>query len=122
MPSPLPDLSLGEKQREYVRCLGLLFQFVYSHDSWAFSLSEGYVGDTDARDGDRDSPHLKGGCHDFRLALDLNLFINGIWIKDGGHKAWTAIGEFWEGTHPLARWGGRFNDSNHFSFTHNGRA
>jgi hypothetical protein len=115
-------VTLGEKQRAFVGALGELLRFVYLHNSWAFSLSEGYVGDTDARDGDRDSPHLKGGCHDFRLAIDLNLFINGIWITDGGHPAWKQIGEFWETLHPLARWGGRFNDANHFSFTHNGRS
>jgi hypothetical protein len=25
------------------------------------------------------------------------------------------LGEFWEGLHPLCRWGGRFNDGNHYS-------
>lgn len=115
-------MTLGEKQREYVRCLGLLIQYAYAHNGWAFSLSEGYVGDTDARDGDRDSPHLKGGCHDVRLALDLNLFINGNWIQDGSHKAWKELAEYWKGLHPLARAGYDFGDSNHFSFTHEGRA
>ena len=65
--------------------------------------------------------------HRDRLAIDLNLFVDGEWISCAGNAAtvnrhvtlWEYIGEYWEligGT-----WGGRFNDFNHFSLGHNGR-
>lgn len=56
-------------------------------------------------------------AHKVRLAVDLNLF------KDGEFCELTtdhqALGEWWEQQHPLARWGGRFDDGNHYSFEWN---
>jgi hypothetical protein len=53
-------------------------------------------------------------AHKLRLAIDLNLF------KDGEFCQLTAdhtqLGEWWEKQHDLARWGGRFDDGNHYSF------
>jgi hypothetical protein len=51
--------------------------------------------------------------------VDFNLFANGNYIAYGTHFAYIDIGEEWERIHPLARWGGRFGDANHFSFEHN---
>lgn len=57
--------------------------------------------------------------HPDRLALDLNLFRNGVYLVDAeDHRP---LGEWWEKQHPLARWGGRFGDGNHYSFTFGGR-
>lgn len=58
-------------------------------------------------------------CHKLRLAIDLNLF------NKGGEFMQTTedhreLGEWWEKQDPLARWGGRFNDGNHYSFEHEG--
>ena len=60
--------------------------------------------------------------HKIRLAVDLNLFANGKYIRDGDHPGYKKLGEFWESLHPAARWGGRFRDANHFSFEHWGCA
>lgn len=58
-------------------------------------------------------------CHKSRLAIDLNLFKNGVFITDSdGHKP---LGEWWEAQHDLNCWGGRFNDGNHYSMTWQGR-
>lgn len=58
--------------------------------------------------------------HRKRLAVDLNLF------KDGKYLTTTEdhreLGEWWEKQHPLARWGGRFEDGNHYSFEWDGVA
>ena len=62
----------------------------------------------------------KSSCHKLRLAIDFNLRVDGALIYDGNHPAWKDIGEEWEKIHALARWGGRFNDSNHLSFEYNG--
>ncbi len=115
-------MTLREKQSAFAFALGKLIAFVYDHPSWELTMSEGYVGDTDAKDGDHDGPHMRGGTHYMRLGQDLNLFIGGRLIADGSHPAWKEIGEFWEKQHTFARWGGRFRDANHFSFTHEGKS
>jgi hypothetical protein len=72
-----------------------------------------------------DAQHMEGSLHYEGLAADLNLYIDGKWIHDGGHPAWALVGEKWEGLGrdaglPLA-WGGRFKDANHVSFAWQGR-
>lgn len=57
-------------------------------------------------------------CHKLRLAIDLNLFKDGNFLQHSeDHRS---LGEWWEQQHPLARWGGRFNDGNHYSFEWDG--
>ncbi len=59
--------------------------------------------------------------HTQRLAIDLNLFINGTYQSDS--EAYRSLGEFWKTLNPLCRWGGDFNnkkDGNHFSLEDNG--
>jgi len=58
--------------------------------------------------------------HPDRLAIDLNLFVNGEY--QAGTEAHRPLGLWWENLHPLCRWGGRFNDGNHYSLAHEGRA
>jgi len=56
--------------------------------------------------------HRKGSFHYKRLAIDLNLFIDGVYQRST--KAHRPLGEYWEvigGT-----WGGRFKDGNHYSW------
>jgi hypothetical protein len=56
--------------------------------------------------------------HKQRLALDINLFKDGRFLTSTeDHRV---FGEWWEKQHPDARWGGRFNDGNHYSFEHQG--
>jgi len=57
-------------------------------------------------------------AHKQRLAIDLNLFRDGLFLE--GTEAHRELGEWWEQQHPLARWGGRFNDGNHYSFEYQG--
>lgn len=63
--------------------------------------------------------HAKS-AHKQRLAIDLNLFMDTDADGDLDFAATTELhrplGEWWEEQHPLARWGGRFNDGNHYSF------
>lgn len=57
-------------------------------------------------------------AHKNRLAIDLNLFKGGEFLSSSeDHKP---LGEWWEKQHPLARWGGRFSDGNHYSFEYAG--
>ena len=57
-------------------------------------------------------------AHKVRLAIDLNLFKNGTFLPTTeDHRE---LGEWWEKQDPMCRWGGRFNDGNHYSFEHRG--
>ena len=53
-------------------------------------------------------------AHKIRLAIDLNLFLNG--ESQEGAEAHRKLGEWWEKQHLKSVWGGRFDDANHYSF------
>jgi hypothetical protein len=59
--------------------------------------------------------------HCDRLAIDLNLFKNGVYLRKT--EDYAELGAWWKKQHDLARWGGDFprKDGNHFSLTHGGR-
>ena len=50
--------------------------------------------------------------HHVRCAIDLNLFINGQYQP--GSQSHAPLGAFWESLSAYNRWGGRFNDGNHY--------
>lgn len=57
--------------------------------------------------GKKDSQHIKG------LAVDLNLYSpEGNYLKTT--EAHLPFGEYWEKLNPDNRWGGRFEDGNHY--------
>jgi hypothetical protein len=56
--------------------------------------------------------------HKQRLAIDFNLFKDGVFLQ--GTEDHRPLGEYWESLDPLCRWGGRFNDGNHYSIEHEG--
>lgn len=62
---------------------------------------------------------IKNSVHLIRLAVDFNLFKDGKYLdKTSDHEE---LGTYWESLHPLTRWGGRFNDGNHYSLEYEGR-
>jgi hypothetical protein len=116
--------TLGEKQRQFARLIPKLFEKAFE---LGFEVTLG--------DGFRD-PRVFGAigvrmgyghprsAHKNKLAIDLNLYKD----LDGDGKLDYAelteqhrpLGEWWEKQHPSARWGGRFQDGNHYSFEHEG--
>lgn len=53
--------------------------------------------------------------HKNKCAIDLNLRVQ------DGEMLWSTedhreLGEWWEKQHPYCRWGGRYNDGNHYEF------
>lgn len=62
---------------------------------------------------------IRLSIHQDKLAIDLNLFKGGEYLAD--NEAHRPLGEYWEGLHPLCRWGGRFRDGNHYSLEYQGR-
>jgi len=92
--------ELGEKHGYTVR-LGDLFRDPRAHGK--FGVKKGYG--------------HKNSCHKLKLAQDINI------IKPNGEldakgKFHKELGEWWEKQHRYCRWGGRFNDGNHYSLTH----
>ena len=66
---------------------------------------------------------IKDSVHCDRLAIDLNLFKDGVYLQDNATGAYSALGEWWKtlGTHYC--WGGDFRplvDLDHFSITPDG--
>lgn len=60
----------------------------------------------------------ENSVHRKKLAVDYNLFLNGVWQKStADHRP---FGEWWEQQHPLCRWGGRWGDGNHYSLEYRG--
>jgi hypothetical protein len=64
---------------------------------------------------------IRNSLHTERLAIDLNLFVGGVFIDaTEGHRR---LGEYWKTLHPSCRWGGDFRpkpDGNHYSFSPDG--
>jgi len=99
------SMTLGEKQELFSELLAKLITYIYA---------QGYkvrMGDVAAK---VRSPleHKASSQHYVKCAADLNLFKDGKWlIMTVDHKA---FGEYWESLSPECRWGGAWNDGNHY--------
>ena len=111
-------MSLRVKQSRFAYQVGRLIQQAYLM-GYEVTLGDAYRdprvhGDMGVR---KSYSHPKS-AHKVRLAIDLNLFKDGQFLE--GSDAHKPLGEWWEKQDPDARWGGRFNDGNHYSFEHEG--
>ncbi len=111
-------MSLRKKQSEFARLVGKLILKAYDL-GYEVTLGDAY---RDPRVhgamGVRKSYSHPKSAHKIRLAIDLNLFKNGEFLETSeDHRP---LGEWWEKQHPMARWGGRFSDGNHYSWFHDG--
>ena len=92
--------DLRKNQSQFVRMVGRLIMFAYSI---GYELT---FGDAYAKTG-----HKDGSFHYMRMAIDLNLFIDGKYqTTTEAHKP---LGEYWESIG--GTWGGRWEDGNHYS-------
>lgn len=112
-------MTLGQKQRLFTRLISELILWAYDN-GYELSLGDAFrdhrvFGSMGVKKG-YGHPYSN---HKKRLALDLNLFIDGVYQTTT--EAHRPIGEKWLSMHELCRWGGNFNDGNHYSLEHNGR-
>lgn len=124
-------LTLRQKQSEFARCYAELILHAFDL-GYEVTLADGAIDPArkyiDSETGKvrrgLDAVHMKGSLHYLRLAADLNLFVSGQLVTNGGHPAWKVLGEYWKTLHPEAAWGGDFDsvDSNHISLRHGGKA
>jgi len=111
-------MRLGEKQELFMKLLPRLIDKAHELD---FKIRGGDLF-RDARvhgaSGVKVAYGHKNSAHKLKLAIDLNLFLDGKWQTETEQH--EELGEWWESQHELCRWGGRFNDGNHYSLEHNG--
>ena len=99
-------MALNPKQIKFTQMVGLLIHFAYQQ---GYGLT---FGDAYATTG-----HMKNSLHYKKLAVDLNLFKDGVYLtKTQDHEP---LGLFWESIG--GSWGGRFQDGNHYSLEYKGR-
>jgi hypothetical protein len=118
--------SLHSRQVLFVSCLAKLFIYAENR-GFELTLGEGRIlTPRKIRTGAvaEDGVHMPGSLHYVGLAQDLNLFINGEYIRDSDNPAYVELGRFWQSLNPNCAWGGTFKpaDGNHFSVRWQGRA
>lgn len=114
-------MTLGEKQRLFTRLLPRLIDYAYAQ-GYELSLGEAYRTPEQAALNAKSGRGIGNSLHMDRLAIDLNLFKDGVYLSDS--KAHAFLGAYWKALNPLCCWGGDFKtnaDGNHYSITHEGR-
>jgi hypothetical protein len=113
-------MALGKAQREFSYHVSQLIQHIYAMgfqvtlgDAFRDSKSHGAMGEK--------GPYGRSrSAHKQRLAIDLNLFLDGNYVPHtASHKQ---FGIWWKALHENNRWGGDFRreDGNHYSREYNG--
>lgn len=114
-------MTLGEQQRLFVQLIGRLIGWAYEN-GLELTFGEAFRTSEQAALNAAKGSGITNSLHTDRLAIDMNLFVNGEYKADT--QSYRGLGEHWETLHPLCRWGGRFTkaDGNHFSVAFGGRA
>jgi len=95
-------MSLREQQSEFARLVPRLIDKAFEL-GFEVTLGDAYR--------DKRCPYGSASSkHKRRLAIDLNLFKDGVYLT--GTEDHRPLGEFWESIG--GTWGGRFDDGNHY--------
>jgi hypothetical protein len=108
-------MTLSEQQRAFTRCIGQLIGWAYAN-GYELTFGDAYRSPQQAAANAASGTGIKNSNHTRRLAVDLNLFIDGVYRT--GTEDHRPLGEYFVTLHPDARWGGHFKkpDGNHYSF------
>lgn len=109
-------MSLGNEQRLFTKMIGQLIEWAYEN-GYELTFGDAF---RDRRQfgkvGVKKGYGRASSNHKRRLAVDFNLFKDGIYLnKTEDH---LPLGEYWESIG--GSWGGRFNDGNHYSVNYQG--
>jgi hypothetical protein len=106
-------MKLSEMQQTFCLNIAMLI-------SWAFA--QGFKVTFGESFNAAGTGHMKDSLHYIRLAQDLNLFKDGVYLTKS--EDYKRLGEAWKAFNPLNRWGGDFKspDGNHFSMIFEGRS
>jgi len=114
------SLTLGQKQRLFPLLVTALIKQIYTL-GLEMTFGETYRTPEQAALNEKRGLGIANSLHIKRLAIDINLFKDGIYLTNCDDYA--VLGTFWKSLHPLARWGGDFTnlkDGGHFSLEHEG--
>ena len=111
-------MTLGQQQRIFSFHVAKLILHAYEL-GYEVSLGEAFRPKDWAKIMAKRGKGIKNSLHCDKLAIDLNLFIDGKY--QASTRAHRRLGLWWEKQHILCRWGGRFKDGNHYSMIRGGR-
>jgi hypothetical protein len=112
-------------QEEFAQSMARLIQKA-SQLGYGVTLGDAYRSPEQAAANAASGSGISKSLHCERLAIDLNLFKDGVYITDDqGHRD---LGIWWKALGPQYRWGGDFHDSlgrpkpdpNHYSISPDG--
>lgn len=112
-------MTLGEKQRKFSELVAMLIVWAYANH-YELTFGEAYRTPEQAALNAQKGSGISNSLHTKRLAIDMNLFINGVYQTES--EAYRPLGEKWKSLDPDCAWGGDFKkpDGNHFSLSHEG--
>lgn len=114
-------MTLREKQVVFVKRLIKLLQFAFDN-GYEITLGEAMRSHEEATRLSKLGLGIIGSLHESRLAIDLMLFKNGVWLTKT--EDYLPLGRYWESLSKdgiECAWGGRFSDANHFSIASGGK-
>jgi hypothetical protein len=109
-------MTLREKQSQFARDVANLIQFAYA-EGYEVTFAEAYRPPELAELYAQQGRGIRNSQHTKRLAIDLNLFLDGKYLTDSDD--YRLLGCYWKSLRPENRWGGDFRrkDGNHFERT-----
>ena len=113
--------TLRQKQSRFARSVPLLLQYIFAR-GYECTLGEAWRTQAQAQANAASGAGIANSLHIERLAIDINLFLNGIYLADS--ESHRPFGEFWKSLGPDYCWGGDFKpnaDGNHYSIGYQGR-
>jgi hypothetical protein len=111
-------MTTNEKKVEFMRILAAFLGWCFQNDYEVIG-SELYRTKEQAEIYAKSGKGILNSIHRMKMAIDLFRYKDGTVTWD--FEDYREMGEKWKTLHPLARWGGDFNDAVHFSFEHEGR-
>lgn len=105
-------MTLREKQEIFTRNVAKLIEFIFD-SGYTCTLGEAARTQEQADIYAARGIGSKNSLHLQRLAIDINIFKDGQWLKKSDDYEFAGI--FWLALHEDNTWGGSGNDGNHFS-------
>lgn len=103
-------MTIREKQSVFTQNIGRLIDFAFK-EGYELTFGEAYRTDYQQAEYVRTGfSKTMSSRHLYRLAVDFNLFRNGILLNNS--RDFLPIGLYWESLHPDNVWGGDWNRNN----------
>lgn len=108
---------LETKQQRFSELMGKLIEKAIGA-GYGISMGETYRPPEMAAIYAKEGKGIKDSLHCDRLAVDINLWRGDQYLRDTA--SYKDLGAWWEQQDRHARWGGRWEDGNHFELTLDG--